>query len=219
MSDIDQLLQPTITADEDFGGIRHPWNPSFLLILTFFCGFQATGWLIAQNCARLGIARRAIPLRIATVCYTLALLGAYGYFEWRAAERPENSTKRLLDSVRKNTTADIHKEMVALFAGEIRLREPELAEKEVQRRAREMATLRATSATDMPRRTLELLKYGSQGLGVAVGAFAMRTHFRRFRIAQMQNAPTGKFWPVVLIGILINTLVGFGVAGILMWVN
>jgi hypothetical protein len=54
----DDMLKPSLTADDDAVGFDHPWNPWSLVVLAFFLGVVPGGGLLALNFRRLGLKNR-----------------------------------------------------------------------------------------------------------------------------------------------------------------
>lgn len=55
MSLPDDLLQPSLTEDDDLKGFKKPWNPQSLVFAAFFAGPFAGGFLLSLNFKRLGM--------------------------------------------------------------------------------------------------------------------------------------------------------------------
>jgi hypothetical protein len=72
----DDLFTPTLTAGDDAAGFDEPWNPWSLVVLTFFFGLIAGGWLLAWNYARLGMPRKLVPATGLLVLVCAAVLAA-----------------------------------------------------------------------------------------------------------------------------------------------
>lgn len=70
----DSLFQPTLSAEDDTIGIHEPWNPFYILFVTFFFGFIAGAILFWQNAARLGMPRYP-RVSVALCALYLAIFG------------------------------------------------------------------------------------------------------------------------------------------------
>jgi hypothetical protein len=90
----DDLFQPTLTEEDDAVGIKRPWNPWSLVVLTFFFGLPAGGGLLSWNLYRLGAPRRVLPAVALVVLGTLGLAALDGWMTFRFSD-----TQRQLGSV------------------------------------------------------------------------------------------------------------------------
>jgi hypothetical protein len=93
--DLDDLLRPVLSADDDVEGLGRPWRPWSLVVLAVFGGLLAAGPLAAWNFRSLGQPRRTLPALLACVLAWLAVQTAsyeiYGrerLAELRTAKRP-----------------------------------------------------------------------------------------------------------------------------------
>ena len=72
MDDAD-LLQPSLSEDDDAAGFNAPWTPWSLVIASFFCGAFGGGALVAWNFRRLGQPKRWAPCLAAFLALGVAL--------------------------------------------------------------------------------------------------------------------------------------------------
>jgi len=100
LPDLDDLLRPVLSEDDDSGEMDRPWNPRMLLFWSFFVGPLAGGTLLAINSRRLGLKDRFWPLLIGTIVGTLVLYASVmsvmitAFADWDKDTR--NTTGRMM---------------------------------------------------------------------------------------------------------------------------
>lgn len=92
---IDELLAPTLSDEDDVAGFNSPWNPNSLVLATFFSGLIAGGVLLAINAKRLGLPKRTLPTLIVSV---VAGVGLQAVVAWVLASGmiPKGGSTRAL---------------------------------------------------------------------------------------------------------------------------
>ena len=75
----DDLLQPVLTEEHDATGFDEPYRPTSLVMLAFFGGPLAAGYMIAQNHRRLGQGERAGRTLLVFFVLAVALVAARTY--------------------------------------------------------------------------------------------------------------------------------------------
>jgi len=76
--DHDDLLEPSLTEEDDATGFAMPWNPWSVVVACFFCGAYAGGALMAWNFRRLGQPRDILPCLAAFLVVGLLLAVGLG---------------------------------------------------------------------------------------------------------------------------------------------
>lgn len=76
----DELLRPTLTAEDDAVGFDRPWAPWSLVFAAFFCGPVGGGALFVWNTFRLGLRRELKPTALSFAALAVVFaVGAAAY--------------------------------------------------------------------------------------------------------------------------------------------
>jgi hypothetical protein len=77
MSRTEELLSPSLTASDDTRGMQAPWNPQWLVFITFFFGWAPGAALLALNFRKMGMSRWAAATWVAAVVGSVAIALIY----------------------------------------------------------------------------------------------------------------------------------------------
>ena len=80
MTELDELLEPTLGSADDDAGFDRPFNPRSLVIASFFGGALAAAWLFAWNFRKLGEPRKAPWCFAALTLVGVAVVAAIAYY-------------------------------------------------------------------------------------------------------------------------------------------
>ncbi len=75
----EDLLTPTLTKADDVPAGAQPWNPTLLVVATFFLGLFAGGGLLALNFKRLGQPRRVLPTLLVVGVVVVVIAAVTGW--------------------------------------------------------------------------------------------------------------------------------------------
>jgi hypothetical protein len=71
------LLQPTLTARDDFVGFGRPFSPWIVLVVAVICRPVVGSWLFAYNAWQLGLKRQVVPLIAAGFLAAVAVFAVF----------------------------------------------------------------------------------------------------------------------------------------------